>query len=61
MCDQCQRQHEREDDDAVRWLALLIRRVGILLVTEVERKYELEPSLISKRERQRREREQRAA
>jgi hypothetical protein len=50
-----------DDDDGVRWLAMLARRVSILVVTEIERRYDLEPSLRTKQERQRREREQRAA
>lgn len=52
MCEQCQ-QREAEREDSVRWIALLLRRVGILIVSEVERKYDLEPSLRTKRERER--------
>lgn len=59
MHDAGQQRDEAEND--VKWLALVLRRVGILIVTEVERRYDLEPSLRTKRERQRREREQRAA
>lgn len=59
MHDAGQQRDEAEND--VKWLALVLRRVGILIVTEVERRYDLEPSLRTKRERQRRGREQRAA
>lgn len=59
MHDAGQQRDEAEND--VKWLALVLRRVGILIVTEVERRYDLEPSLRTKRERQRRERGQRAA
>lgn len=55
MCEQC-RQQQQEHEDAVRWMALLLRRVGILLVTEVERRYDLPSSLRTKQERERRAR-----
>lgn len=51
---------QRREDD-VKWLAMVLRRVGILIVSEVERRYDLEPSLRTKRDRQRREQERQAA
>lgn len=51
MCEQCQ-----QNSNAIRWLAMLFRRVGLLIVSEVERQYELPPSVKTKRERQREER-----
>lgn len=45
-----------DDDDGVKWIAMLARRISILIVTEVERRFpELEPALRTKQERQRRQ------
>ena len=58
--ERCQTPPRRDDD--VRWLALLARRVSILVVSEVERRFpDLEPALRTKQERERDRREQRAA
>ena len=45
-------------DDRVRWLMLLLRRVGLLLVVEVERELGMESSVLTKAERERRKLEQ---
>lgn len=51
MCEQCQ-----QSSVAIRWLAMLLRRVGLLVVSEVERQYELPSSVKTKREREREQR-----
>lgn len=56
MCEAC----ERKQDD-VKWLALLARRVGLLIVTEIERRYDMPPSVLTKQQREQRQREQHAA
>lgn len=56
MCEQCRRD-QQQNDDAVRWLAMLLRRVGMLFVVEVENRYDLEPSVRTKKERERRARD----
>lgn len=55
MCEHCQRHEKR-----MHWLALLLRRIGLLIVTEVEREYGMEPSILTKQERERRAREKAA-
>lgn len=42
------------DDARWRWLLLLLRRIGLLLVTETERELGMEPSVLTKHERERR-------
>jgi hypothetical protein len=43
-----------DDDRRWRWLILLLHRIGTLLVTETERELGMEPSIMPKRERERR-------
>lgn len=49
------------DDDSVRWLAMLLRRIAITIIVDVEKRYGMEPSLLTKEERERRSRQQKAA
>ena len=47
---------KRQDDD-IRWLLMLLRRIGMLMVTEIDRRLDLPPSLLTKDERERRKRQ----
>lgn len=38
MCEHCRQQHQH-NDDAVRWLALLIRQAFLMVVKGIERRY----------------------
>jgi len=49
------------EDDNVRWLAMLLRRIAITIIKDVEQRYNMEPSLLTKEERERRARQQKAA
>ena len=40
---------ERQNEDT-KWLAMLLRRVGIMIVKEVERRYDLPSSFADKRQ-----------
>ena len=47
---------QRRDED-IRWFAMLLRRIGMLMVMEIERRYDMPPSLLTKDERERRKRQ----
>lgn len=44
------------DDARWHWLLLLLRRIGLLLVTETEQQLGMESSVLTKQERERRKR-----